>query len=217
MDNNEDFTKTSAYRLKQVISFVGAKSSNIFADSIGADQSELSRILSGKRDLSAAFAYKIVKKHKAFSFEWLVDGEGEMLKTKETLEENEPLGAGYYFPSNLSFLIEMRDINLPSIIPISQQIITDLINGNRRPSVALLIRLREVFDVAIDAMLLYDLRLPENMEHLRKDNASPSELEALKKTLETLIERMEEMKKAQDRMESEMDILKQKKEVPPVL
>lgn len=41
MDNNEDFTKTSAYRLKQVISFVGAKSSNIFADSIGADQRSL--------------------------------------------------------------------------------------------------------------------------------------------------------------------------------
>lgn len=217
MSNKEDIIKTSAYRLRQIIIFSGAKSANLFADSIGADQSELSRILSGKRDLSAAFAYKIVKKHKDVSFEWLIDGDGEMLNTEKTPGESWPLGAeeGYFFPSNLSVLIEMLKIdNLPSLIPLEQQIITDLIAGSRRPSVALLVRLRQVLGVPLDALLLSDLRLPENMEHLKNTQQpeKPEGLGEVQKTLEAILARMEEMKKAQERMESEVERLKEQKE-----
>lgn len=206
-------------RLQAVISLLGFKSANAFAKSVGIPQSEASHIKMGQRPISASVAYKIHKYDNSIEIEWLVEGEGQMLKSKETTNENEPLGAGYYFPSNLSFLIEevlkTNPDNLPSIIHGTQQIITELLDGSRRPSVALLIRLREALGVTIDALLLSDLSLPENMEHLKKGNAPPDEMDALKKTLETILQTVEEMKKAQERMETEVERLKDQKDAQP--
>lgn len=209
--------KTSSERLEALISYLGFKSGNSFSEHYDIPQSEVSRIKSDKREISPALAYKIAKSHNEIRMEWMVDGTGEMLKVEKTPGESWPLGAeeGYFFPSNLSVLIEMLKIdNLPSLIPISQQVITDLISGTRRPSVALLIRLREVFGVAIDTMLLSDLQLPENMEHLKntQPEGKPEGLGEVQKTLEAILARMDEMKAAQTKMETELERLKKDRE-----
>jgi transcriptional regulator with XRE-family HTH domain len=66
-------------RIKRVISHTGL-SERAFAESIGVKQNTLNQQLKGERGLSLETITKILITYEIISAEWLLRGEGEMLK-----------------------------------------------------------------------------------------------------------------------------------------
>lgn len=70
MRKNQPVDLSHKERLKEIIIITGKLSANKFAESIGVQQSDVSKILLGKKNISPAVAYAIVKKHNHMSSAW---------------------------------------------------------------------------------------------------------------------------------------------------
>lgn len=134
--------------------------------------------------------------------EWLVTGEGEMLKVltpkkidEKKRDEDEPLEAEQtFFSSNLSVLLrakEMTPANLASLIALSPETITQYLDQQRGPSLAVLVRLRRLWDVSIDALLFEDFSNPEHMESNLNELAKTQA--ETQKTLEAILKKITEL------------------------
>lgn len=87
MRKNQPVDLSHKERLKEIIIITGKLSANKFAESIGVQQSDVSKILLGKKNISPAVAYAIVKKHNHFSLLWIMDGIGQMLMSEKVSEK----------------------------------------------------------------------------------------------------------------------------------
>jgi hypothetical protein len=75
--------------LKAIIKHLGFKSAKSFAENVGLSQSEVSLVLAGKRHISPAMAWTIIKSYRQFSIYWILDGEGGMLNYPNLEEKND--------------------------------------------------------------------------------------------------------------------------------
>jgi transcriptional regulator with XRE-family HTH domain len=81
--------------LKTIMNYYSIKSGKKFAEMIGVSQSEISQILRGRRHISPAMAWEIIKFNRNISIYWILEGEGEMLINQKEYPERdaEPLVA----------------------------------------------------------------------------------------------------------------------------
>lgn len=170
MPKNKRNTQGHKERLNEIKSREGYKSDNALAVGIGAGQSDISKVTRGIKAISASLASKIVKKHSHYSYFWVYDGIGEMLKFENFDEKQEveydpelSIENGYFFPSNLEVLLSEYPEQIPPIIRHEPNLITSLAKGNIRPSVSVLVRLHRSLGISLDTLLFRDLRSPENM------------------------------------------------------
>lgn len=73
-------------RISKVIEFAGLTSSE-FADEIEVQRSSISHITSGRNKPSLDFLIKVKDKFPVLQWDWLINGDGEMLITDEKKEE----------------------------------------------------------------------------------------------------------------------------------
>ena len=73
-------------RISKVIEFAGLTSSE-FADEIEVQRSSISHITSGRNKPSLDFLIKVKDKFPILQWDWLINGDGEMLTTDEKKEE----------------------------------------------------------------------------------------------------------------------------------
>jgi len=79
-------------RLLQVMNHLGLTATRL-ADEIGVQRSGISHILSGRNQPSYDFIVKIMNKYPEINIEWLLNGNGKLLKTNESAvpdKTNEP-------------------------------------------------------------------------------------------------------------------------------
>lgn len=195
-------------RLIQVFDYLKI-SKKVFADQLEVDKSNLSTVLNGKREMPPEWVYKLSKIHPWVNIEWFVSGEGQMLKLQKVdnflPNENEPLEASATkFSSNLRALMSYHGVDaqgLSPLIELSPEIITQYLDQQRGPSLAVLIRLRRLWELSIDALLFEDLSNPESMENnLKKGEGGvdAEKLDAIEKALEELKLKMEKMEREND-------------------
>ena len=123
-----------------------------------------------------------------------------MLKSKKIDEKSrnecEPMEAEQtFFPSNLRILLEHTATspdNLALLIRADTTLITDLLNGSRRPSLSLIIRLRNALNVPIDDLLFSDFTQEGVMDNLKENNRLEAMLQAVLKRLEKLEQKEKE-------------------------
>jgi transcriptional regulator with XRE-family HTH domain len=60
-----------------------------FADEIGVQRSSISHIISGRNNPSYEFIYKILSRYKYLNAEWLIIGNGQMLKKSDNIPSNQ--------------------------------------------------------------------------------------------------------------------------------
>lgn len=98
-----------------------------FAEEIGIQPSGMSHILSGRNNPSLDFVTKVVRRYPEISTDWLIFGEGEMLKSftpqaKESVPK--PPAAPYtYAPSptlQTEFFEDINQSNNDDILPIEE-------------------------------------------------------------------------------------------------
>jgi len=182
MPEKEVITLPDKERLQLVINTLGYKSAKNMADSIGVYQSEFSRILKGKRPISAAVAYAIAKYHTDISPVWLVEGLGEMLMSKKVSEKRAKVETN--FNQNLSAFMSVMDYSLDLIASqtnVSIHYITSLLEGHQAVDLDFLISLRNAFNIALDDWLFEDFNLPENMKSLKESTGlAAREAESMK-------------------------------------
>lgn len=73
-------------RISKIIEYSGYSSSE-FADEIDVQRSSISHITSGRNKPSLDFLIKVKQRFHEFEWEWLITGEGEMLKSAGEPEE----------------------------------------------------------------------------------------------------------------------------------
>jgi len=78
-------------RIEHILQHYGVSSAQ-FADSIGVQRSSISHIISGRNKPSFDFIQKILLKYPEINAEWLLTGQGNTLKTDNTvqLEDTSP-------------------------------------------------------------------------------------------------------------------------------
>lgn len=76
-------------RIAKIIEYSGLTSSE-FADSVEVQRSSISHITSGRNKPSLEFIIKLKNRFSELNWDWLIYGEGEMLKTAEEPEEKKP-------------------------------------------------------------------------------------------------------------------------------
>ncbi|MBN2481914.1 MAG: helix-turn-helix transcriptional regulator [Bacteroidales bacterium] len=59
-----------------------------FSDEIGVQRSSISHIISGRNQPSYDFIKKVMKKYPELDVEWLLTGQGEMLKDRSDINKN---------------------------------------------------------------------------------------------------------------------------------
>src|SRR6266568_123792 len=59
-----------------------------FADEIGVQRSSISHILSGRNNPSFEFIHKILSRYKYLNAEWLIMGNGNMIKKNDPVTQN---------------------------------------------------------------------------------------------------------------------------------
>lgn len=70
-------------RIKQIINYTRL-SERAFAESIGVKQNTLNQQIKGERSISLDTVCKILISYEDVSAEWLIRGEGEMLRSNDT-------------------------------------------------------------------------------------------------------------------------------------
>lgn len=199
----------------QIFDYLGI-SKKIFADQLDVDKSNLSTVLNGKREMPAEWIYKLSKIHPWVNIEWFVSGEGQMLKLQKvdnlSLNENEQLEASATkFSSNLRALMSYHGVDalgLSPLIKLSPEVITQLLEQQCGPSLAILLRLRQHWDISIDALLFQDLSDPENMQN----NLKKGEVGVDAEKLEAIVKALEELQRKMEKMEMENEERKRKEE-----
>lgn len=87
-----------------------------FADAIGVQRSGISHILSGRNEPSYDFIVKLAKKYPQISLEWLILGQGPMIKTKEVLPPDTRLP----FPTIIEEKKEKTNLKKPYVTGIPE-------------------------------------------------------------------------------------------------
>ena len=99
-------------RIKKIIHYKKL-SSSAFADQIGVPRSTISHILSGRNNPSLEFIQKVLDTFPELRIEWLVRGEGNMVKSANTLfsdqDFDEPLLDELLFESKEKMKGETKD------------------------------------------------------------------------------------------------------------
>lgn len=185
------------------------------ANLTGIDRSLINKMWKDKQDLSKGTIDKLIKWQPNINIVWLLTGEGEMLKPQKIdekePEEDEPLEADVLarFSSNLRALLAYHGVDaagLSPLIDLSPEVITQLLEQQCGPSLAILLRLRHLWGIPLDALLFQDLSDPENMQNNLMDGGlSAEKLEAIEKALAELREKMEKMERENEKREREME------------
>lgn len=183
-----------------------------FSSVTGISPSMISFYVLGSQPFTGRLIEAITEFYPELSLDWLYYGRGEMLKhsyTAEMQEETPPVDT--FFNRNLPILIrafEMESDNLPSIIAEQSSItLNDLVNGNRGPSLRLLIRLRELWGIPIDDMLFTDLTHPGTMDDLKEKSTENLQI---KQQMERLLSKMQELEARDKEREDQMKKITQK-------
>ena len=81
-------------RLKQVILALGIKQV-VFSKKIGVSRTMVTQMLSADRDINESIAFKIERNFPIVNAEWLISGEGEMMKNMVPVSDivSEPMEA----------------------------------------------------------------------------------------------------------------------------
>ena len=185
------------------------------ANLTGIDRSLINKMWKDKQDLSKGTIDKLIKWQPNINIVWLLTGEGEMLKPQKIdekePEEDEPLEADVLarFSSNLRALMAYHGTDatgLSPLIDLSPEVITQILEQQRGPSLATLLRLRQLWGIPLDALLFQDLSDPENMQNNLMDGGlSAEKLEAIEKALAELRDKMEKMERENEKREREME------------
>lgn len=88
-------------RIQEIIRAKGVTASQ-FADQIGVPRSSLSHLVSGRNKPSLEFLRKIFTRYPEIRQEWLLNGEGSMLKEENGVERSLPLLEGTLFDQLLT-------------------------------------------------------------------------------------------------------------------
>lgn len=184
-----------------------------FAVKIGVTPGQVSHVATGRNSISAELAKSIAIAFPELSWDWVFVGRGEMLKHSYTSPDESPreeiAPTTTFFNRNLPVLLrafEMDSNNLSSIIAEQSSItLNDLVNGNRGPSLQLLIRLRELWGIPIDDMLFTDLTYPGTMDDLKE---KAGENLQIKQTLEKVLEKLEDLDKRDQEKQKAIERLK---------
>lgn len=168
--------------------------------------------------LSKSNLRNIAKRYNEISPGWLLTGEGEMLKPQKYSDdltgenkmlETEPI----FFSSNLKAILaakKMDSVSLARLMDLSPDIITQYLEQQRGPSLSVLVRLRRLWNISLDALLFEDLSNPEKMENLQKEIVPPEQLGMILKTLEDLQETVAELKRRDAEMTKEVEEVRRK-------
>lgn len=164
-----------------------------FADKIGVTPGMISTVINGRSPVTAHLYARLIELFPELNIDWLAHGRGAMIYAATAPEiENTTLPDTFF---NRNFPLLLREFNtdvdnLSSIIQESPIYLTDLVNGTRGPSLRLLLRLRDVWGVDLNALLFADLTLPGAMEEFTAKSADNlnivQQLEALAKRVEAL-------------------------------
>lgn len=144
---------------------------------------------------------------------WLLSGEGEMLKSGFGPKKYKP-PEPYRFPYLISNLIHLRQVGLLAAdnLP-SDDIQTSLIHieeGRIAPTLDMLLFIREHAGIGIDDLLFIDLSTEENMKQaietvatlkkVREHQRESEEIREALKTMQKMLEEMQErLKKVEDK------------------
>lgn len=98
-------------RLAKIMEYYG-KSAARFSEEIGIQRSSISHIISGRNQPSYEFILKILNKYPELNAEWLLKGEGQMIKeTVNKKKDNKPNLFTNYEIKNQSESEEQKEIN----------------------------------------------------------------------------------------------------------
>lgn len=203
IDNYMDNIKVvRGQRLEKVLETLGINRSSLI-DELKFPSSNLSLIIKGKRDIPRKLLDGLSNWKPEINIEWLLTGEGQMLKLQKvgnlSPNENEPLEASATkFSSNLRALMSYHGVDaqgLSPLIELSPEVITQLLEQQCGPSLAILLRLRQHWDISIDALLFQDLSDPENMQNDLKEIVTVEQLRDFMKAFEDLKMKVEKLEK----------------------
>lgn len=151
-------------RLRKFIDFYKIKQTH-FAKNIGVPANEISVILNGHRGISKSILKNIRICYPELNTDWILFGDGEMLKSPVS-DTNFETG-DTRIKENIKYIIEETGgiSALAARININDNILTDLVESGR-PTLWLLIRLRNSLSIKIDDLLFSDLTVTgmENLE-----------------------------------------------------
>lgn len=220
IDNYMDNIKVvRGQRLEKVLETLGINRSSLI-DELKFPSSNLSLIIKGKRDIPRKLLVGLSNWKPEINIEWLLTGEGQMLKLQKvdnlSPNENEPLEASATkFSSNLRALMSYHGVDAPGLSPLinlSPEVITQLLEQQCGPSLAILLRLRQHWDISIDALLFQDLSDPENMQNNLKEIVTVEQLRDFMKTLEDLKMKVGKLEKENEERRREEEEAKKRGE-----
>lgn len=164
-----------------------------FAKSVGANPSKFAEIKSGKvKTLSQNTALEISKQY-AFSFKWILTGEGEIFEEKSDLLRNNNKEVAKNIEFSFKNFGKIQEINnlldseMAKILGITEHKYIKIASGKEKPSIDILIKLKENFNINIDRFLFGNIEIQQ--PNLPQQNAAeelgltPEELLKLKRIL----------------------------------
>lgn len=168
--------------------------------------------------LSKSNLRNIAKRYNEISPGWLLTGEGEMLKPQKysddlTGENKVPETEPIFFSSNLKVILAAKKLDavgLARLMDLRPDTITQYLDQQCGPSLSVLVRLRRLWNISVDALLFEDLSNPEKMENLQKETVPPEQLGMILKTLEDLQETVAELKRRDAEMTKEVEEVRRK-------
>lgn len=114
-------------RISKIIEYSGLTSSE-FADAVDVQRSSVSHITSGRNKPSLEFIIKLKSRFPELHWDWIINGEGEMLKPAEVKPEEQPETVATSLPDLFSLIdddnfgITEREDKVQKKIPRESQI-----------------------------------------------------------------------------------------------
>ncbi|MGN0015645.1 MAG: helix-turn-helix domain-containing protein [Candidatus Gastranaerophilaceae bacterium] len=163
-----------------------------FAKSVGASPSKFAEIKSGKvKTLSQNTALEISKQY-GFSFKWILTGEGEIFEERNDLARNNNQEIVKNIENSFKNFGQIQQVNnlldseMAKILGISENKYIKIATGKEKPTIDILIKLKENFNVNIDHFLFgkIEAKLPQHDENAAESlGLSKDEIIKLKQIL----------------------------------
>jgi transcriptional regulator with XRE-family HTH domain len=191
-------------RIKDLLKALNVNREQI-STKLGYKKSYFDQMLSGNNNVSESVLLKLSKNYKEVNLNWILTGEGEMMLSDIDLLTFQFEAITEKFANNFRLLRENEGLTqgeMAQILGLYEGKIQDMEAGRAGPSLAIMVSLRNLYNIRIDDMLFSD------MQGDGIDRAYLSYTDEVRaKEMEEI---MEEVRKEVELIRKEVDFLKSK-------